>query len=108
MYDELVKRIKETDSKVKMWQDKSLDTKISSEMKQRYKALSMKLAKSKDDLCKNQISLDFQRDELQRQLLSITQNKEYVVALREADDLTKSFEDRLDKIKAADTAEKAQ
>jgi hypothetical protein len=125
MYDELVKRIKETDSKVKMWQDKSLDTKISGEMHQRYNALSMKLAKSKDDLYKNQISLDIQRNELQKQMASITENKEYVVALLAANDLdeankavqavvqsmnsvSKSFEDLLSKVTASDTAEKAQ
>lgn len=125
MYDELVKRIKETDSKVKMWQDKSLDTKISGEMQQRYNALSMKLAKSKDDLYKNQISLDIQRNELQKQMASITENKEYVVALLAANDLdeankavqavvqsmnsvSKSFEDLLSKVTASDTAEKAQ
>jgi hypothetical protein len=124
-YDELVRRIKETDSKVKMWQDKSLDTKISGEMHQRYNALSMKLAKSKDDLYKNQISLDIQRNELQKQMASITENKEYVVALLAANDLdeankavqavvqsmnsvSKSFEDLLSKVTASDTAEKAQ
>ena len=125
MYDELQKRIKETDAKVKAWQDKSLDTKLSGEMQQRYNALAQKLSTSKDNLYKSQIQLDNQRVELQKRLQSVNENKEYVAELLSANDLeeankavqevvqsmsavSKSFDDLLSKITAVGASEKTQ
>jgi len=125
MYDELQKRIKETDGKIKAWQDKSLDTKISGEMQQRYNALAQKLSASKDNLYKSQIQLDNQRVELQKRLQSVNENKEYVAELLSANDLeeanravqdvvqsmsavSKTFDDLLSKITAVGGSEKTQ
>jgi len=125
MWDELQKRIKETDGKIKAWQDKSLDTKISGEMQQRYNALAQKLSKSKDNLYKSQIQLDNQRVELQKRLQSVNENKEYVAELLSANDLeeankavqdvvqsmsavSKTFDDLLSKITAVGGSEKTQ
>lgn len=125
MYDELQKRIKESESNIKMWQDKSLDPKISGQMQQKYNDLAQRLSRSKDELYKNQISLDNQRNALQKKLQEVNENKEFVAALLQANDLedankaiqdvvlsmnsvSKSFDDLLNKITSGGISEKTQ
>jgi len=91
-YDEVQKRIQDTDAKIQAWREKSQDTNISVEMRQRYNGLAQKLASSRENLLKTQLLMDGQRVELQKRLQSVNENREYFAELVSAMDLEEADE----------------
>jgi len=92
IYQEIAKAVKTSEEQQKKYKDKVTDPKIEAKIREQYQKLADKIGKNINDLYERRIVLGKARADLEQRKSSITQQKDFIVDLMTADDISAANE----------------